>query len=71
MSAGMKELCRCGYKLGDPWVVPKSIYSFWGLLIVSIGISHTPSKLNFQCDKCGEVLKVITDKKVLKSHAYH
>jgi len=63
--------CKCGYKLGDPWVVPKSIHSFWGLLIVSIGISHPPTELRLQCEKCGEVLKVITDRKELRGHAYH
>ena len=71
MNEESNKLCKCGYKLGDPWVVPKSVYSLWGLLVVSIGISHPPTELRFQCEKCGSVLKVVTDKKDLKSSAYH
>jgi len=71
MDPDSNKKCNCGYKLGDPWIVPKSVYSFWGWLIVSIGISHPPTEVRFQCEKCGVVLKLITDKKDLKSHAYH
>lgn len=71
MNTKINKLCKCGYKLGDPFIVPIPIHSFWGFLIVSIGISHPPIELRLQCEKCGEVLKVITDKKELKNHAYH
>ena len=65
-----EKKCECGYKMGDPWVVPKSKYSFWGWLIVSFGISHPPVEVRFECDKCGEIFKIISDKKLLKVHAY-
>jgi len=63
--------CKCGYKMGDPWIVPNSEYTFLGWLIVSIGISHPPVRVNFQCEKCRETIYTITDKKELKSHAFH
>lgn len=62
--------CKCGYKLGDPWVVPKARYSFWGWFVVSVGISYPPVEVRYECDKCGEVFKSITDKKLLRTHAY-
>lgn len=62
--------CGCGYAMGDPWVVPKSKYSLWGLLIVSFGISHPPIEVRFECDKCGEIFEIVSDRKRLKTHAY-
>lgn len=62
--------CECGYKMGDPWVVPKSKYSSLGWFLVSVGISHPPIEVRFECDKCGEVFKIISDKKLLRTHAY-
>lgn len=56
--------------MGDPWVVPKSKYSFWGWFVVSVGISYPPVEVRYECDKCGEVFKSIKDREKLKSHAY-
>ena len=71
MKPDKNRSCQCGYKMGDPWIVPNSKYTFFGWLMVSIGISHPPVIVNFQCEQCGEILYSITDKKELKSHAYH
>lgn len=65
-----EKKCRCGYKMGDPWVVPKCKYSLWGWFVVSVGISYPPVQVNYECDKCGEVFKTIKDKELLKNHAY-
>lgn len=70
MDTNKQKKCKCGYKLGDPWVVPKSKYSFLGWFVVSVGISYPPIEVNYECDKCGEVFKTVTDRKVLKNHAY-
>lgn len=71
MKEDSDKKCRCGFKFGDPWVVPKSKYSFWGWFVVSMGISYPPLKVAYECDKCGEVFSTITDREKLKSHAYH
>ncbi len=63
-------VCKCGNKLGLPLVSPKSEYSALGWVLVSFGISHSPVKVVFSCDQCGEVLETITDKALLKEHTY-
>jgi len=62
--------CRCGYTKDHVWVVPKPSYSFWGWILVGTGISHPPTEVRFECDRCGEVFERITDPLLLKSHAY-
>jgi hypothetical protein len=71
MNPENSKSCKCGHKMDDPWIVPNSKYTFFGWLMVSIGISHPPVKVIFQCEKCGESVKTITDKNELKSHAFH
>ena len=63
--------CECGNDKHDALIVPKPSYSFWGWILVGIGISHPPTKIRFACDRCGEVFEEITDPKILKKHTYH
>jgi len=65
-----QKKCRCGYNRDHPWVVPKPSYSFWGGILVGTGISHPPTEVRFECDRCGEVFERITDPVLLKSHSY-
>ena len=53
------RVCRCGYSVGDPWVVPKQRYSFFGWFVMSCGISYPAKRINIECDHCGEVFDVI------------
>jgi len=62
--------CRCGHTRDHAWVVPKPSYSLFGWILVGIGISHPPTEVRFECDKCGEVFERITDSKLLKQHTY-
>lgn len=62
--------CGCGNTVGTPFVTPKQKHSATGWILVSIGISHPPEEVVFTCDRCGEELKKITDKNLLKKHAY-
>jgi len=71
MNPDKNKTCKCGYKMGDPWIVPNSEYTFFGWLMVTTGISHPPIRVNFKCEQCSETVYTITDKKELKSHAYH
>lgn len=71
MSENTEKKCQCGFTKDDPWVVPKSDYSLFGWLLVGIGISHPPTEIGFECDKCGEVFDTISDSNTLKRHTYH
>ncbi len=64
--------CACGYSIGDPWVVPKQRYSFFGWFVMSCGISYPPNRINIECDRCGEVFDVIEgDRKFLEEYMLH
>ena len=65
-----QKTCRCGYTRDHAWIVPKPSYSFWGWILVGTGISHPPTEIRFECDRCGEVFERITDSTLLKSHSY-
>lgn len=65
-----QKKCRCGYTREHPWIVPKPSYSLWGWILVGTGISHPPTEVRFECDKCGEVFERITDRALLKQHRY-
>jgi len=65
-----QKTCSCGYTRDHAWIVPKPSYSFWGWVLVGTGISHPPTEIRIECDKCGEVFERITDPGLLKSHSY-
>ncbi|MFA9407412.1 MAG: hypothetical protein ACERKJ_01090 [Candidatus Dadabacteria bacterium] len=65
-----QQTCRCGYTRDHAWIVPKPSYSFWGWILVGTGISHPPTEVKFECDKCGEVFERITDPVLLKTHSF-
>ncbi len=52
-------ICECGHSVGDPWVVPKQKYSFFGWFVMSCGMSYPPKQINLECDCCGEIFEVI------------
>lgn len=70
MTESIHKTCRCGYTKEHPWVVPKHKYSFWGLIVVSIGISYAPRLITIECDKCAEVFETIDDKETLLKNKY-
>ena len=59
LSAQQTKVCACGYSVGDPWVVPKQRYSFFGWFVMGCGISYPPKQVNIECDHCGKVFDVI------------
>lgn len=62
-------VCGCGYSPGDPWVVPVRRYSFFGWFVMSCGISHPPTRINIECDRCGWIFEEIKgDRKFLEEY---
>ena len=69
-AGGEGEKCGCGNAVGSPFVSPKAQYTFFGWILVLMGISHPPVKVVFSCDNCGRGLKTVTDKRLLREHTY-
>lgn len=67
---GESKICKCGNTVGTPFVFPKSEYSTFGWFLMMLGISHPPVKVVFRCEDCGEILKTVTDRKLLREYTY-
>lgn len=61
-----KEKCRCGNDKTSPHIQHKSEYSTFGMILYWIGISAIPSRINFFCEKCGQVIESTDDATVCK-----
>ena len=64
------SVCTCGNTVGSPRVFPKSQYTFFGWILVLMGISHPPVRVTFSCENCGQSVKTITDPNLLRKHTY-
>ena len=58
--------CRCGFDLTNPMVHPEPKYSFGGWLLLLFGATPTPIHALYKCGRCGQVLGMTRDPKVLK-----
>ena len=63
--------CGCGFKRGDDLIQPKAHYSWGAWVLMVIGISSCPEKIDFACIKCGEILESVTDKNLCDSYRYN
>ena len=57
--------CSCGHDRNHTLVRKKGEYSFWGWLALGMGATVVPRKLNFFCQKCGELIESTTDPDIL------
>lgn len=69
MNSGNKKTCSCGYDRNEKkWVMPKCTYSGIGWFFYFIGISAKPVKVEFKCQKCGDVFGATEDPEILKQY---
>jgi hypothetical protein len=61
-----KEKCNCGFDKTSPNIIHKSEYSSFGWILYWIGISAQPNRINFLCDKCGEIIESTDNPEVLR-----
>ena len=59
--------CHCGYGLDHPFVVPELHFSppKWVLLV--LGATPYPSRVDYHCTRCDDVLKSTSDPEVLRT----
>ena len=61
------ETCRCGFDRHHHMVSALPTYSAWGnFWLILMGVSSTPTKLDFQCRVCGEKFDFTTRAEELK-----
>ncbi|WP_372369744.1 hypothetical protein [Candidatus Uabimicrobium sp. HlEnr_7] len=57
-----------GNKKECPYILDDYKYSFWGWVLLSIGISAKPTRLIRSCSKCHEKIEDIKDNEKLMAH---
>lgn len=65
-----EKICKCGFKLGDPMIVPKTRYSKQGFVWLSLGFSAKPIEVIFQCQNCEEILLLSKDEDIIEKYRY-
>ncbi len=58
--------CSCGHDRRHFMVSPENHYSFFGTLILMLGISVEPKKVTYQCRTCWKVFDETTDPKIMR-----
>ena len=66
-----EKKCKCGFKIGDTMVVPKTRYNKKGLFWLSMGYSAKPIEVVFQCQQCGEIIETSTDEEIIEKYRYN
>lgn len=66
-----EKTCKCGFKMGDPMIVPKTRYNKKGYFWLSMGYSAKPTEVVFQCQNCGEILDSSTDEEIIEKYRYN
>lgn len=62
------EKCRCGYDLTHPLVETKEHYSGGGWVLLVMGATPLPVRVDYVCTRCETKLGSTTDPKVLRDY---
>lgn len=57
--------CSCGHDRRHPLVRPEYHYAGWAFLVLGFFGSPPPSRIDFTCTDCGEVVGSLTDHETL------
>jgi len=57
--------CLCGHDRKHPLVRPEYHYGGWRIVVLGLFGSPSPSRIDFACTDCGEVVGSITDRPTL------
>jgi len=60
--------CPCGYDIRHPMVETKEHYSSLGWLLLFMGATPLPIRVDYSCTRCDVVLGTTTDKTVLRNY---
>ncbi len=63
---GAQRTCRCGHTRSHPMVQPDPKYSLWGWLLLGLGATPRPIRVEYRCVRCQALFGATTDPAVLK-----
>lgn len=58
--------CRCGHDLSHPLVTPEPSYNLIGWLLLGLGATPRPVRVEYRCSRCGVSLGTTASQDVLK-----
>jgi DNA-directed RNA polymerase subunit RPC12/RpoP len=61
------ERCRCGFRLAHPLVGPRLHFSAPKWVLLCMGATPYPSRVDYVCSRCSVVLDSTNEKKVLET----
>jgi hypothetical protein len=61
------ERCRCGFRLDHPLVAPRLHFSAPKWVLLCFGATPYPSRVDYVCTRCNQVLESTKDRKVLET----
>jgi hypothetical protein len=62
--------CRCGHDATHPTVRPTKRYGWWGAMVLIMGFTSRPTRIDLICSTCGSVIESITDRKTRERFRY-
>jgi len=60
--------CPCGYDRDHHLVSPEPKHTFWGWVLMTLGITSHPIHMAFRCRRCHQVIEETTDPVVMKRY---
>ena len=60
--------CRCGYDRDHHFVSPEPKHTFWGWVLITVGITSIPIWMGFRCRRCKALIEETTDPAVMKRY---
>ncbi len=64
----INKKCNCGYTIKDNKVIHECVYTGFGWLLFTIGMSAKPSEVIFKCVNCGVVFSKDKSNETLKKY---
>ncbi len=61
------ERCKCGYKLEHPMVQPRLHFSPPKWILLCLGATPYPSRVDYYCTRCTVVLRSTDEQNVLET----
>ena len=61
------QKCRCGYRLDHPMVQPRLRFSAPKWVLLCLGATPYPSRVDYYCSRCDVVLDSTDKKEVLET----
>jgi len=54
-TAEQRPTCRCGHDRKHHMVSPKKEYSFWGWVLLVMGVTAKPVRIRYVCRVCDQI----------------